>query len=399
MKSSYEQHKFYDVICFSHLRWNFVYQRPQHLMSRFAASRRVFYVEEPIWGGEQASLSISKHENGPYIVVPHIPDENRADHEEILRGLLDGIMADQKVGNYCLWYYTPMAIGWSRHLKANALSIVYDCMDELSAFRGAAPELQQHEIELLSAANLVFTGGFSLYESKRSLHRNVYPFPSSVDVSHFSQARAHTGQPDDQAAIPKPRIGFCGVIDERMDLDLVRSVASLRPDWHFVMLGPVVKISQSDLPRRSNIHYLGMKRYEELPAYLAGWDAAILPFARNEATRFISPTKTPEYLAAGKPVVSTSIADVVRPYGTMGLVHIADDPETFVASLEKAMSEDSAKRQQQVDSFLARECWSRTWGRMAELIEDSILSATGAAQMPKTAEKPIARAAAVGRTA
>ncbi|HET6145657.1 MAG TPA: glycosyltransferase [Candidatus Acidoferrales bacterium] len=368
-------------------------------MSRCAASRRVFYVEEPIWGGEQAFLSISKHENGPYIVVPHVPDENRGDHSEILRELLDGMIADQKLAAYCLWYYTPMAIQWTRHLRANALSVIYDCMDELSAFRGAAPELQRHESELLSAANLVFTGGFSLYESKRHLHRNVYPFPSSVDVSHFSKARISSTDPDDQAVIPKPRIGFCGVIDERMDLDLVRSVAQSRSNWHFIVIGPVVKISESDLPRSSNIHYLGMKKYEELPAYMAGWDAAILPFAKNEATRFISPTKTPEYLAAGKPVVSTSIADVIRPYGTMGLVHIADDAEQFVASLEKAMAEDSVRRQNEVDNFLARECWSRTWGRMSELIEDSMLTVFGARQVPKTAEKPAARAAAVGRSA
>jgi UDP-galactopyranose mutase len=399
MKSSHDQHKSYDLICFSHLRWNFVYQRPQHLMSRCAASHRVYYVEEPIWGGAQAFLSISKHENGPHIVVPHIPNENRAQQSEILRGLLDAMIADHKLGAYCLWYYTPMAVQWTKHLKPNALSIIYDCMDELSAFRGAAPELQQQEIELLSAANLVFTGGFSLYESKRTLHQNVYPFPSSVDVAHFSQARILSGDHEDQALIPKRRIGFCGVIDERMDLDLVRSVARARPDWHFVMLGPVVKISESDLPRSSNIHYLGMKRYEELPAYMAGWDAAILPFAKNESTRFISPTKTPEYLAAGKPVVSTSIADVVRPYGTMGMVHIADDPEQFVAALEKAMAEDSARRQHQVDAFLARECWSRTWGRMSELIEDSILSAYGPRQLAKTTEKPAARSAAVGRTA
>jgi UDP-galactopyranose mutase len=393
-----DQRHVYDVICFSHLRWNFVYQRPQHLMSRCALSRRVFYFEEPIWDADEASLSISRQQNGLYVVTPHMPNENRVNHSEILRGLVDKLIADQKVAAYCLWYYTPMAFQWTKHLKERARSVIYDCMDELSAFRGAAPELQHHEIELLAAADLVFTGGFSLYESKRHLHKNVYPFPSSVDVGHFSQARTHTGDPDDQAIIPKPRIGFCGVIDERMDIDLVRFMAQMRPNWNFVMVGPVVKISESDLPRSNNIHYLGMKSYEALPAYMAGWDAAILPFAKNESTRFISPTKTPEYLAAGRPVVSTSIADVVRPYGTLGLVQIADDPEQFVACLEKAMAETSEQRRYRVDEFLSQECWSRTWGRMAELIEDSISSMGAPRHFPNSHEKPAAFAAAGGRS-
>jgi UDP-galactopyranose mutase len=399
MKSSDEQQQVYDIICFSHLRWNFVYQRPQHLMSRCAASRRVFYVEEPIWGGEQAYLSIRKQENGPYVVVPHVPAENQADHAVILRGLLNQMITENQLGAYCLWYYTPMAIRWSRHLVTEALSVIYDCMDELSGFRDAAPDLQQHEMELLSAAKLVFTGGLSLYESKKRLHPYVYAFPSSVDVRHFSQARTHNGDPEDQALIPKPRIGFCGVIDERMDMHLIRAAAQIRPDWQFVMLGPVVKICESDLPRANNIHYLGMKSYAELPAYMAGWDAAILPFARNEATRFISPTKTPEYLAAGKPVVSTSIADVIKPYAAMGLVHIADDSEQFVAALEKAMREDSERRCHQVDEFLSRECWSQTWRRMSELIEDSIvLAVDGSRQIARTPAKPATLAVAGSRS-
>ena len=233
-------------------------------------------------------------------------------------------MASEHIADYVLWYYTPMALLFTDHLDPRA--IVYDCMDELSAFRDAPPMLTALEAELMQRAALVLTGGQSLYEAKRHQHRNIHPFPSSVDVEHFRAARAVSN------AI-RPISGHCrsrasdssACIDERMDLALLAGVADARPDWQLVMLGPVVKIDPASLPQRANIHYLGGKSYRELPQYVAGWDVALLPFARNEATRFISPTKTPEYMAAGKPVVSTSIRDVVRPYGEQGLVRIADD--------------------------------------------------------------------------
>jgi glycosyltransferase involved in cell wall biosynthesis len=248
--------------------------------------------------------------------------------------------------------------------------VVYDCMDELSAFKGASAILKDREAELMRRATLVLTGGQSLYEAKRHQHANIHPLPSSVDVAHFGQARRITQEPADQAAIPRPRLGFFGVIDERMDLALLDGVAAARPDWHLVMLGPVVKIDPAALPQRPNIHYLGSKRYEDLPQYIAGWDVALLPFARNEATRFISPTKTPEYMAAGKPVVSTSIRDVVRPYGTQGLVRIADDPSTFVQACTAAMGEDEVVRQTQADAFLRQTSWDGTWTRIRSLLDD-----------------------------
>ena len=242
--------------------------------------------------------------------------------------LLDDFIETEAIRDYVLWYYTPMALALTRHLSP--LAVVYDCMDELSAFQGAPATLREHERELMQRASLVLTGGRSLYEAKRHQHHNIHALPSSVDVAHFARARSIAIDPRDQAGIPHPRLGFFGVIDERLDIALVDGVAAARPDWHLVMIGPVVKIDPASLPRRPNIHYLGSKPYGELPHYLAGWDVALLPFARNEATRFISPTKTPEYMAAGKPVVSTSIQDVVRPYGEQGLVRIADDVPAFV---------------------------------------------------------------------
>jgi UDP-galactopyranose mutase len=271
---------------------------------------------------------------------------------------------------YLLWYYTPMALDFTRQL--DPVAVVYDCMDELSAFRGAPPDLVQRETELMQAADVVFTGGHSLFEAKRDHHTNIHAFPSSVDVGHFRTARKLLGEPADQAGIPHPRLGFYGVIDERMDLALLEGVAAARPDWHLVVLGPTAKIDPEDLPRRSNLHYLGAKGYRELPRYLARWDVAILPFARNESTRYISPTKTPEYLAAGCPVVSTTIRDVVRPYGEQKLVRIADTVEDFVRECEAAMADRKDSRwRRSVDAILSTMSWDRTWGDMAALVEEA----------------------------
>ncbi|MBV9209046.1 MAG: glycosyltransferase family 1 protein [Acidobacteria bacterium] len=360
-----------DLVCLSHLRWDFVYQRPQHLLSRFAKGRRVFFIEEPMFGEGEARLDVSRRADGVHVVVPHLPESLRgAETDALLKEMIDALYEEHTIRDCVLWYYTPMAMGWSSHLKP--LATVYDCMDELSAFRGAPPALRERERLLFERADLVFTGGQSLYEAKRDQHKEVYAFPSSIDAPHFAQARCIKCEPEDQASIPHPRMGFFGVVDERMNLDLLAGIADARPDWHLIVVGPVVKIDENDLPRRDNIHYLGGKSYEELPAYLSGWDVALMPFALNESTRFISPTKTPEYLAAGKPVVSTSIRDVVRPYGELGLVRIADTSAEFVAAIEAAMLEDASARMREVDAFLSQTSWDRTWRRMADLIDDVV---------------------------
>jgi UDP-galactopyranose mutase len=246
-----------------------------------------------------------------------------------------------------------------------APAIVYDCMDA-PRFLGAAPE--RRECALLAQADVVFTGGYSLYEATRRLHRSVHAFPSSVDVDHFARARRARRDPADQHHIGRPRIGFCGAIDDRMDLDLLRQVAAAQPDWQFVLIGPVATIGEAALPRAANLHYLGQKRDEELPAYLSGWDVAMLPFAHNDATRFISPSETPQYLAAGCPVVSTSIRDVVTPYGEHGLVRIADAPDGFAAAIAAAIA-DGRRSAERADALLATMSWDRTWAAMNALIE------------------------------
>lgn len=383
-----------DLVCLSHLRWDFVYQRPQHLLSRCAKGRRVFFIEEPIFGQGPSRLDVTEREDGVYVVVPHLPEglSSEVAVEAIQQAMIDRLFTEHQIRDYVLWYYTPMALGWTRHLKP--LVTVYDCMDELSAFKNAPRLLRDREADLFRRADLVFTGGQSLYEAKRGQHQNVYAFPSSIDRAHFAKARdSRMEDPADQAGIPHPRMGFFGVVDERFDIELLDGISEARPDWHFVIIGPVVKIDENALPRRANIHYLGSKSYKELPAYLAGWDVAALLFARNDSTRFISPTKTPEYLAAGKPVVSTSIRDVVRPYGKLGLVRIADDAAEFIrAAAEIGMDEraDDAAWLTRVDEFLAKISWDRTWGEMAELIGEVAASRRATIAASAQQSKPAA---------
>ena len=363
------------LICFSHLRWNFVFQRPQHLMSRFAREMTVIFWEEPVEIGpkETAYLQVRQAEDAANVrvVVPHLPqgmpDEAR---EAALKRLLDAHVASLS-GPLIAWYYTPMMLPFSKHITPDVT--VYDAMDELSKFKFAPEHLLDYEQELIDRADIVFTGGSSLFEAKKDRHDNVHCFPSSVDRIHFAKARSQLFEPADQEDLPRPRLGFYGVIDERFDIELLDQAAAMRPDWTFVMVGPVVKIGEDELPRRHNICYLGSKTYEQLPAYLSGWDVALMPFAMNESTEFISPTKTPEYLAGGKPVVSTPIRDVVRHYGQLEGVQIASTGDEFVAACEKAL--DLSRNPEsgwlaEADLMLSATSWDTTQARMAGLVAE-----------------------------
>lgn len=359
-----------DLICFAHLRWDFVFQRPQHLFTRFSKQTRVYYIEEPFFDTDQPAGYLEVRSRGEqlWVLTPHFPGGRSAEENDLAQQeLLKQFMQEQQITDFIAWYYTPMALGYSQELKP--VLTVYDCMDELSAFAGAPPQLLEREQELFRRANLVYTGGQSLYEAKKDKHHSVHAFPSSIEQKHFAQARTDMPDPQDQAPIGRVRLGFFGVIDERMDIHLVGEVARMRPEWQIVLLGPVVKIHPDSLPRPANIHYLGMKSYQELPAYVSNWDVALLPFALNESTRFISPTKTPEYLAAGKPTVSTPITDVIRPYGDLNLVHIASRPDAFVEAIEAALQQkDDPEWLARVDNYLSTISWDHTWAKMAHLI-------------------------------
>jgi UDP-galactopyranose mutase len=378
------------LICFSHLRWNFVFQRPQHLMSRFAETGRVIFWEEPEAALPEMEPALGVRtcaETGVIVVTPSLPESLSGDEREaILKSLLDSYLAGEE-GPVVRWYYTPMMLPFSRHIES--VCTVYDCMDELANFKFAPAELLGLERELLATADVVFTGGYSLYEAKKGLHSNIHPFPSSVDRAHFGRARAMDAAPDDQCSLPRPRFGFYGVIDERMDLEMIAAVADAHPEWSIVMVGPVVKIDPADLPHRANIHYLGGKTYEELPAYLGGWDVALMPFAINDSTKFISPTKTPEYLAGARPVVSTPITDVIRHYGDLQSVFIADGSEAFIKGCEQALAlvRGGDEWLNEVDLKLANLSWDITYARMAGLVHEAISVPSAGPNIVKSAAK------------
>ena len=359
------------LVCFSHLRWDFVFQRPQHLLSRAAREWRVYFIEEPRFqaSAEAHFESTTTDENVERLVpvlAEGLTEQDVVSEQRDLVGSFLGLLPEAPS---VAWYYTPMALRFTDHLSFPV--VVYDCMDELSHFRGAPPELTRLESELLERADVVFTGGYSLYESKRQRHSNVHAFASSVDTAHYLPARDRSvAEPADLAGIARPRIGYFGVIDERIDLDLIEAVASQRPEWQILMIGPTAKVDPAALPKQANIHWLGMKRYAELPRYLAGLDVGWMPFAINDATRFISPTKTPEFLAAGVPVVSTPVHDVVRSWGADRFVAIAGDVDTSIAAITETLERGRPQAWlTQVDDKLAESSWDTTWARMRDLIE------------------------------
>jgi UDP-galactopyranose mutase len=377
----------YTIVAFSHLRWNFVYQRPQHLLSRLAAQRRVFFVEEPELDlNGPVRFERSTPEQNLTVLRPRTPiaasgfsPEQIAALRPLVAELADELSSGRE--RVLAWLYTPLALPLVEELEPEA--VVYDCMDELSLFQGAPPELLTQERLLLERADVMFTGGPSLYRAKQARHHNVFCFPSSVDAAHFRQARpGPAGQSaleaEDQTAIPHPRLGFYGVIDERLDLELIDAVAAAHPEWHLVLVGPVVKIDPAVLPQRPNIHYFGQRSYDELPRYLAGWDVCLLPFARNDSTRFISPTKTLEYMAAELPIVSTPITDVAEPYGD--IVYLGATPEEFLAGCEAALSstaEERARRATLMRKVLSGTSWDVTVSAMEQLVATAMEKSAG----------------------
>jgi UDP-galactopyranose mutase len=355
-----------DLVVFSHLRWGFVYQRPQHLMARLAARGwRIRFIEEPVRSDGPPRLETHAPLPGVTVVVPHTPVAAPGFHDDqiaALHPLLAQDLQQQRVRGGVAWLYTPMALPLLRTAQARA--VVYDCMDELSAFKDAPRQLRQREAALMQQADLMFTGGPSLYAAKRGEHANVHCLPSAVDAEHFAPARLDTGSAEARLAdrlqghLPRPRLGFYGVIDERLDLDLVAHLADARPAWQVVMVGPVVKIDPQRLPQRPNLHWLGMQDYGTLPHLMAGWDLCLMPFAINASTRFISPTKTLEYMAGEKPVVSTPVHDVVQLYS--GLVSVAPAGDAFVEACQALLNESPQARQRRAEAML-NTVFSRSW--------------------------------------
>jgi glycosyltransferase involved in cell wall biosynthesis len=377
------------IVCFSHRRWHFVFQRSNHLMSHFARERRVYYVEPPVYGASTAHMKVELVRDTLMVCTPHLPTA-AGGRPEVAR-LVRRFLTSRHVADPVLWLCTPLSLPLITDMHASA--VVYDCMDELALLPGDSKQLLAHELALLERADVVFTGGHSLHESKCEKHSYMHVFPSGVDASHFAPDRQQgVVEPEDQAQLARPRIGFYGIIDERMDVELLARTARERPGYQFILVGPVAGISKATLPRADNIHYLGSKPYAELPRYLRGWDVAMMPFALNDATRSMSPTKTLEYLAGGKPVVSTAVRDVVVPYGRKGLVHVAERGN-FAAALDVALAErPCSRRRAAVQEIVRASSWETIWRSMSALLEAVERRNRGAVMRMASSAQSMARA-------
>ena len=379
------------MVVFCHLRWDFVYQRPQHLLTRMAQFYNILVVEEPFFHEGEAFLKSYSPCANVTVIQPHTPVHAGGFHDDqfdvIATLLADVLTQDEKP---VVWFYTPMALPLLKTVQPSL--VVYDCMDELSAFKNAPAQLLKRESDLLEAADIVFTGGPSLYNAKRLRHANAHCFSSSVDIAHFSKALDRAQAHPSQQHLAQPRLGFYGVIDERFDTELLRAIADARPDWQLVMVGPVVKIDPASLPRNPNIHYMGQATYDELPAYLAAWQVCLMPFALNESTKFISPTKVLEYMAAELPVVSTNITDVTQPYGH--IVSIAHSAQEFVDACEAALALKPEQRVQMIAAMrgvVQGTSWDTTAERMVELMEEGQAARAAAQLAQKAAQRaPVA---------
>ena len=380
---NYQVGSAFDVVCISHLRWNFVWQRPQHILQRLSKRHNVLFVEEPFIDSSLLEPEFVAEQVLPNVTVGRlcvpvldsrdwIGFDSDSPWQERYEAELKAYLAGWTERPIALWLYTPLAAGFIKALDPEL--VVYDVMDELANFLGAPPEIVLAERRLLRRADIVFTGGVSIYRSKLPHNAKTYLFPSGVDQQHFLTARKRsTAVPEDLDCLPHPRIGYYGVIDERVDAELLREMAASRPEWHFVMIGPVVKISPSSLPAAPNISYLGKREYAELPAYLKGFDVAMMPFALNEATQYISPTKTLEYMAGGKSIVSTRVNDVVELYGEV--VRLADGHEEFARQCEAALIESAGEREARrlkSEALLAEHEWDDIAGRMDEILVEAM---------------------------
>lgn len=362
------------ILCFSPIKWEGVFQRPQHLMSHAAKKWRVFYIEDPIFDNDTntpdyALKKLEEYEE-LFIISPKLPKElTKAEANYAMQQLLARLCFEHKIENFGIWYYTLAGIYYASELYPRV--VVYDCVSHV---RHTQPSLIDLENELVSRCDLVFTNGNTLFEAKQKWHPHVYNFPSSIDKEHFMQARLQLPEPADQEEILYPRLGLYGVIDECFDAELLRALAARRPDWQFVVIGPVVGIDADTLPEAENIHYLGEKSYQQMPSYISGWNAALILVSTDKTKQAQVPTRTPEYLAAFKPIVATPVADIISPYQEMGLVSVAEDVFEFETAIEEVLSEDKRTEwKSNIDDFLKTQSWDVTWQQMRHLIKTHII--------------------------
>ncbi|WP_435018224.1 glycosyltransferase [Tundrisphaera sp. TA3] len=360
------------ILCHSHLRWDWVYQRPQHVLSRLARTWPVIVEEEPLFDERPPGLDILSVADGVTVIRPHCPPGSGVD----LGRLVEEYAAAVRAGRPMIrWFYSPMFATYGDRLGPDQV-VVFDCMDELASFAGAPAGLREAESRLLARADVVFTGGRSIHEAKQGRNPNVQCFPSAVDPDHFARALdPDLAIPGDIAGLPGPVFGYCGVVDERLDYGLIARLADAPGVGSVVLVGPTIKVDPASLPRRPNLHFLGQRPYEALPSYLKGFDACIMPWALNEATRSISPTKTLEYMAAGRPILSTPVRDVVRDHGD--LVHVAGDADGFARLAVEVAGRPDPARAEAGRRRAAERGWEATAAAMGRLVADRLAPAAG----------------------
>lgn len=385
----------FGIVVFSHLRWGFVWQRPQQFLSRFARKHPILFVEEPIFDlseGREPKLEMHRVMPQVTVAVVHVPPTWNRDKRlpGVLRLMTQRAIADLNgdAGAFALpllWYYSPMDAAWTLGHFPNR-GIVYDCMDELSQFTGAPPELTESEARLMRHADVVFCGGYNLGEKKAQQHGNVHTFGCGVEFSHFGQAQDRTlPLPADIDFVPRPILGFFGVVDERLDYPLLEALARSRPDWSICIVGPVVKMDPAHLPHAPNLYWLGGRDYQLLPDYCRAFDVCLMPFAMNKATEFINPTKGLEYMATGRPIVGTPVRDVVRQWSD--IVHIADGVEAYIAAIEKALEEGTeSDRIRRGLELSKKNSWEMTVERMQALIGEAVAPGDRPSAQPPEAE-------------
>ncbi len=372
----------YPIIVHSHLGWDWVWQRPQQFLSRLSVRHPVLFVEAPVPadGIKAASLTLREVADYPNVVVlqMQMPAARWSDGawvDKERRRLVQSVLAGplgRKFAEPIQWFYDPMAVtAFAGHLGERAL--VYDCMDQLSQFKGAPAKLVRRERELLAVADVVFAGGPKMWAAKREHNANCFAYGCGVDVKHFGKARhAATEIPHDVAHLRGKILGYFGVVDERIDYALLAALADHDPEWHVVIVGPTAKVDPAEFPQRDNLHWLGGRDYAQLPLYAKAFDVCLMPFAINEATEYINPTKALEYMATATPIVSTAVQDVVLQFSD--IVRVADSPEQFIAHCEREATRPTAARVRRGLQRARRNTWDSIVAQLEMHIEDALVT-------------------------
>ena len=390
----------FPIVVHSHLHWDWVWQRPQQFLTRLSARHPVLFIEEPWWDKGDIEPYCFQYEAPSFpnvqVVQFHLPEVWRDDTSEAGRARIDCTQREllsrhweNGAGKYyqhaVQWFYDPMAFGIFDDLLEPS-AVVYDCMDELAQFKAPPPQLIERERALLKRANLVFAGGRKMWESKSRFNSNCHFYGCGVDVEHFAQARdSQTVVPDDLDQSRQHILGYFGVVDERMDYELVAALADADPNWTVAIIGPDCKVDPATFPQRPNLQWLGGRNYQDLPAYAKGFDICLMPFAINEATEYINPTKTLEYMATGTPIVSTALPDVQSNFADV--VKIAHSHQEFIELCRQMVQQTNEAAVQRGLKMAGENTWDAIVSQLEQHLQDAVNHQNHADTMSSTADR------------